>query len=132
MASSPRRREVGFDPPLNLNSYLPIVSFPSRFVVAKKGVHCMQSFGDKSPTRKGKKVWVEAPIEENREEEVKQEVVLLGNLSIKHDGLCMFSVTYLIGTRKLKHAMLDLRLAINIMFVHIYYKQSHILHSADI
>lgn len=31
----PRRRGVKFDPPSNLNSYIPVASFPSRLIIAK-------------------------------------------------------------------------------------------------
>ena len=35
MVSSPKKRGVSFDPPLNLNSYMFVAPFPSRLAVAK-------------------------------------------------------------------------------------------------
>lgn len=46
--------------------------------------------------------------EVKKEDEVKQEVVLSGNLPIKHVNPSIFFVTYLIGARKLEHVMLAL------------------------
>lgn len=70
MTSLTRRRGVSFNPLLKLNSYMLVVSFPSRLAidkgsVPKEEVSSIQSFGDASPIRKGTKVWIEVPIEEN-------------------------------------------------------------------
>lgn len=69
--NSLRRRGVSFDPPLNLNSYMHVASFPSKLVVAKRSVvkeevTSVHSSGDVSLTGKGRKVWIEVPPEERK------------------------------------------------------------------
>lgn len=94
MVCSPKKRGVSFDPPLNLNSYIHVVPFPSRLAVAKgtvskEEVSFLQSSGDASLTRKDKKVWAKALAEEKKEEEVQHEASL-GNLLVKHDDPISF------------------------------------------
>lgn len=65
---SPKRCGVRFDPPLNLNSYVSVVSFPNKLAVAKEvarenEVKYVQPLEDKARTANGKKVWVKVPTE---------------------------------------------------------------------
>ena len=88
MTSSPRRREVSFDPPLKLNSYMPNAPFLSRLAIAKgsvdkEEVSSIQSSRDASPAGKSKKVWIEVPEKEKEKNDRHQEAAYLGNLLVK-------------------------------------------------
>ena len=71
--NSPKKSGVRFDPPLNLHSYILVAPFLSRLVVSKEAAQeeerkPIHHSGEKSPTVRGKKVWVEVPTKGKKQE----------------------------------------------------------------
>ena len=68
-------------------------------------------------------MWVEISSREiKKNDKIKHEIAILGNLPIKHDDPGMFFISCSIGSRKFEHAMLDLRSTINILSIPIYFE----------
>ena len=93
IASSPRKCEIRFDPPLNFSIYVPRAPFPNRLIVAQRGsrkeeLRSALSLEIQKPVVESKKVWTEVHREEKKEENkqadvIRQEVILLGDLPVK-------------------------------------------------